>query len=87
MCICRPTCTCMCMQCTYVHCFSLAAGVRQGVLSPLLFAIFIAIGPTVVEMVETVNAGCYINCIYLQYFSLGYADDVLLLAPTISGLT
>jgi hypothetical protein len=64
------------------HCFSLAAGVRQGgVLSPLLFAIFI---DTIVDRIKTVNAGCYINTICCSIFL--YADDMLLLAPTISGL-
>jgi len=64
------------------HCFSLAAGVRQGeVLSPLLFAIFI---DTVAERVKTLNVGCYINCFCCGMFL--YPDDVLLLAPTISGL-
>jgi len=57
------------------HCFSLAAGVRQGVLSPLLFAIFI---DTVVDRVKTLNVGCYIrpNCICCSIFL--YADDILL---------
>jgi len=64
------------------HCFSLAAGVRQGgVLSPLLFAICI---DTIVERVKTLDVGCYINCICCSIFL--YADDILLLAPTISGL-
>jgi len=47
------------------HCFSLAAGVRQGVMSPLLFAIFI---DTVVVRVKTLNVGCYSNCICCSIF-------------------
>jgi len=50
-------------------------------LSLLLFAIFI---DTVVERAKTLNVGCYINCICCSIFL--YADDVLLRAPTISGL-
>jgi hypothetical protein len=62
--------------------FSLAAGVRQGgVLSPTLFSIFI---DGVIEKVKSTNTGCYISslccCIYL------YADDILLLSPSITGL-
>jgi len=78
------TCTtCIRWNSRVSHCFSLAAGVRQGGgLSPLLFAIFI---DTVVERVnKTLSVGCYINCICCSIFL--YADDVLLLAPTISGL-
>ena len=57
-------------------------GVRQGgVLSPLLLAIFI---DTIVDRVKTINVGCYISNIYCSIFL--YADDILLLAPTISEL-
>jgi len=51
------TCTtCIRWNSRVSHCFSLAAGLRQGgVLSPLLFAIFI---DTVVERVRTLNADC-----------------------------
>jgi len=50
-------------------------------LSPLLFAIFIDM---IVERVKTLNVGCYVNCTCRSIFL--YADDILLLAPTISGL-
>jgi len=63
------------------HCFSLAAGVRQGgVLSPLLFITCI---DTIVDRVKTLSVGCYINCTCCSIFL--YADDILLLSPTISG--
>ena len=60
----------------------LTAGVRQGgVLSPFLFAVFI---DGIVDKVQSLNVGCYIStmccCIFL------YADDILLLAPSVSGL-
>ena len=62
--------------------FSLAAGVRQGgVLSPTLFSIYI---DGIIDNVKATNVGCYISlqccCIYL------YADDIVLLAPSLTGL-
>jgi len=50
-------------------------------LSPPLFANFI---DTAVERVKTLNVRCHINCICCSIFL--YADDILLLAPAISGL-
>jgi len=64
------------------HFFNLSAGVRQGgVLSPLFFAIFI---DQLVDRVKSVNAGCYISTVCCSIFL--YADDILLIAPTVSGL-
>ena len=62
--------------------FQSLAGVRQGgVLSPLMFAIFI---DDIVDMVRRTNVGYYVNftccAIYL------YADDIVLLAPSVTGL-
>jgi hypothetical protein len=62
--------------------YSLTAGVRQGgVLSPILFSIFI---DDIVDRVKSANVGCYLSllccCIFL------YADDILLLSPSITGL-
>lgn len=62
--------------------FTLRAGVRQGgVLSPLLFAIFI---DDMVAKVTNANIGCFINLACVSIIL--YADDIVLIAPTISGL-
>lgn len=62
--------------------FVLTAGVRQGgVLSPYLFAIFI---DDLVYKVKSLNVGCYISLTCAAIFM--YADDILLLSPTVDGL-
>ena len=64
--------------------FTLSAGVRQGgVLSPLLFAVFI---DDIVVRIQGANVGCYISTICASIFI--YADDrpILLVAPTVTGL-
>ena len=61
---------------------SLLAGVRQGgVLSPVLFSIFI---DGLVVKVQKVNVGCYFSSVCASIFL--YADDILLVAPTVTGL-
>jgi len=62
--------------------FNLFCGVRQGgVLSPHLFAICI---DSVYEKVAASDVGCRVKwaCVSI----LMYADDILLLAPTVSAL-
>ena len=62
--------------------FSMTAGVRQGgVLSPYLFAVFI---DDLVDKIKKLNIGCYISLVCAAIFL--YADDIVLLAPTVSGL-
>jgi len=64
-----------------VTCVSLTAGVRQCVFSPFLFVVFT---DGIADKVQSLNVGCYIStmccCIFL------YADDILLIAPSVSGL-
>ena len=59
--------------------FRLTCGIRQGgVLSPHLYALYI---DSVVDRVKASNVGCYykLTCVSI----LLYADDILLLAPSI----
>ena len=74
--------TCVSWYGHYSAFYSLTAGVRRGgVLSPFLFAVFI---DGIVDKVKSSNVGCYISttccCIFL------YAEDLLLIAPSVSGL-
>ena len=62
--------------------FRLSAGVRQGgVLSPILFSVYI---DDIVHKVVRNNVGCYFSYVCTSIFL--YADDILLLSPTLSGL-
>jgi len=74
--------TCIKWQNCFSGFFELRAGVRQGgVLSPLLFAIFI---DNIVQSVRSASAGCYMSCVCCSIFL--YADDILLISPSVSGL-
>ena len=58
------------------------AGVRQvAVLSPFLFAIFI---DNQVDKVKATGVGCYLLSFCVSIFL--YADDILLIAPSVSAL-
>jgi hypothetical protein len=62
--------------------FPLKAGVRQGgVLSPILFSIYM---DSLIDKISSCKYGCYISCINCSIIM--YADDIVLLAPTVTGL-
>lgn len=62
--------------------FELRAGVRQGgVLSPQLFAVYI---DDLVSKVNSLNVGCYLS--FRCFSIILYADDILLLSPSVSSL-
>ena len=63
-------------------CFSLSNGVKQGaVLSAILYCVYV---DDLYRQLRKEKSGCWINGNY--YGILGYSDDILLLAPTISAL-
>jgi hypothetical protein len=63
------------------HFFKLRAGVRQGgVLSPF-FAIYL---DRIVADIKAAHVGCHIGSICVSVFL--YADDILLLSPSVTGL-
>jgi len=64
------------------HFYQLKAGVRQGgVLSPILFGIYIDV---LVHLVKKANIGCKIGACCASIFL--YADDIILLAPSVQAL-
>src|SRR5664279_3432502 len=62
--------------------FKIECGIRQGgVLSPYLFAIYV---DDIVTKLQRTNLGCYIKGTFVGIFF--YADDIVLLAPSIESL-
>ena len=67
---------------TYSRKFGVSNGVRQGgVLSPILFAIYL---DTLLCQLQSSDIGCSLGGVYAGAFA--YADDVVLLAPSLSSL-
>ena len=64
------------------HKFNVTNGVRQGgVLSPRLFSVYV---DELLEKLKINGAGCHIGHYYVG--ALGYADDIILLCPSLSGM-
>ena len=62
--------------------FDVTNGVRQGgILSPLLFTVYI---DELLEKLKRNGIGCYLGHLFVG--ALGYADDILLLCPSVDGL-
>ena len=62
--------------------FTVGNGVKQGgVLSPILFTVYL---DSLIKTLKQRNIGCKIGNKFLRVF--GYADDLTLLCPTLSGL-
>lgn len=62
--------------------FSTTNGIRQGgVISPVLFCVYI---DELLTRLEKKGAGCWVGSKF--YGAIGYADDLSLLAPTVSSL-
>ena len=65
--------TCVKWGTTYSAFFATTCGIRQGELSPYLFAVFI---DSVVQRVQASGVGCYVKFICVSIIL--YADDILL---------
>jgi len=62
--------------------FPVLNGVKQGgVLSPLLFTVYIDV---LIKRLQESGLGCYVGNNYMGSFA--YADDLVLLSPTVNGM-
>ena len=67
---------------SYSHSFSVSNGVRQGAISsPVLFSVYIN---GLIAKLRSSGFGCYIGTLFMD--CLGYADDILLLSGSRTGL-
>ena len=63
--------------------FSISNGVKQGsVISPLLFSLYI---DELFLLLKQSGLGCHVGLTYAGAF--GYADDIALVAPSLSSLS
>ena len=61
--------------------FTTRSGVNQGgIISPVLFCIYM---DNLLMELQKQGIGCYIGCNYLGV--LAYADDIILLCPSVNG--
>lgn len=91
--ICPTLCKFLALQYTMQRCrikwssyiseqFTASNGVKQGgVLSPILFTVYM---DKLLEQLKMSNVGCHIGHIFSGAFA--YADDIILLSPTRSGM-
>ena len=75
-----------CVKLRWGHCESdcvrVSNGVKQGgILSPVLFTVYI---DELLITLQSSGLGCYIGNNFMA--ALGYADDVILITPTVSAL-
>lgn len=62
--------------------FTVSNGVKQGgVLSPILFTLYM---DCLLQRLKDSHCGCHIGHVYCGAF--GYADDLILLSPSVSGM-
>ena len=62
--------------------FAGTCGVCQGgILSPTLFSVYVS---ELIELLHDSGCGCYVNRTFIG--CLMYADDLLLLFPTVGGM-
>ena len=54
---------------------------QGGVISPVLFNVFINV---LINRLRSLQIGCHVNCLFLG--RLFYADNVMLLCPSVTGL-
>ena len=74
--------TCVRWRSAWSSFFRIKCGVRQGgVLSPQLFAVYI---DDAIKAVQSVGSGCYMRHVCINI--IVYADDILLLSPSVEGL-
>ena len=67
----------------YSDWFIITAGVRQGgVLSPDFYSIYV---DALLSKLMTLNKGCYLHGVFAA--ALFYADDMVILAPSLKGLS
>ena len=65
-----------------LDCVKVSNGVKQGgILSPVLFTVYI---DELLITLQSSGLGCYIGNNFMA--ALGYADDVILITPTVSAL-